>query len=118
MTKKKVVVEEVNSSSANDYRNNLPYLLKEDNGRWRDKAKCKGQPELLPLFFTDYPTSPKYKRVDMVAEAKVYCDQCSVRKECFAFAKSNNIQHGVWGGIDFFTSSNGTIKHKLPDSID
>lgn len=95
----------------------LPYLLKEGNNRWRDKAKCKGQPELLPLFFTEYPTSPKYKRIHMVAEAKVYCDQCSVRKECFAFAKDNNIHHGVWGGIDFFTSTNGTIKKKLPDSV-
>jgi hypothetical protein len=27
----------------------LPYLLNEDNGRWREHAKCKGQPELLPL---------------------------------------------------------------------
>jgi hypothetical protein len=117
MVKSDVMGEEYNSPIDHNLER-LPYLTHEDNGRWRDKAKCKGQPELLPLFFTDYPTSPKYKRVDMVAEAKVYCDQCSVRKECFAFAKSNNIQHGVWGGIDFFTSSNGTIKHVIPDSID
>lgn len=117
MAKSDVMGEEYNSPIDHNLER-LPYLTHEDNGRWRDKAKCKGQPELLPLFFTDYPTSPKYKRVDMVAEAKVYCDQCSVRKECFAFAKSNNIQHGVWGGIDFFTSSNGTIKHVIPDSID
>jgi hypothetical protein len=54
----------------------------------------------------------------MVEEAKVYCDQCSVRQECFTFAKKNNIRHGVWGGIDFFISSNGTIRASVPDSID
>jgi len=117
MTRSDVMGEEDNSPIDHNWLS-LPYLRKEDNGRWRDKAKCKGQPELLPLFFTEYPATTLYKRVDMVAEAKVYCDQCSVRKECFAFAKSNNIQHGVWGGIDFFTSTNGTIKQKLPDSID
>ena len=117
MTRSGVMGEEDNSPIDHNLER-LPYLLNEDNGRWRDKAKCKGQPELLPLFFTEYPTTILYKRADMIAEAKVYCDQCSVRKECFAFAKSNNIQHGVWGGIDFFTSTNGTIKRVIPDSID
>ena len=96
----------------------VPYVLNEDNGRWREHAKCKGQPELLLLFFTEYPATRAYKRVDMVAEAKVYCDQCSVRKECFAFAKSNNMQHGVWGGVDFYVSSDRTIKPNIPISID
>ena len=117
MTRSDVMGEEDNSPIDHNLER-LPYLTHEDNGRWRDKAKCKGQPELLPLFFTEYPATILYKRSDMVAEAKVYCDQCSVRKECFAFAKSNNIQPGVWGGIDFFTSTNGTIKHVIPDSID
>ena len=112
-----VVVGEDDSPAIYHDLHQLPYLLQEDNNRWRDRAKCKGQPELLPLFFTEYPATTSYKRVDMVAEAKVYCDQCSVRKECFNFARANNIQHGVWGGIDFFTSTNGTIKQKLPDFV-
>jgi hypothetical protein len=96
----------------------FPYLKYQDNGYWRNHAKCGNQPELLPLFFTEYPATRTYTRAMMVEEARFYCNQCSVRKECFNFAKQNDMRHGVWGGIDFYISSNGKTRASIPESID
>lgn len=96
----------------------LPALKVDGSNRWRQRAKCLGQPELTPLFFTDYPATKAYTRAHMLAEAQEFCNKCEVRKECFKFAKDNEIRHGIWGGVDFYIASNGTIRSIIPDSID
>ena len=96
----------------------LPALKVDGSNRWRERAECLGQPELTPLFFTDYRATKAYTRAHMVEEAQVFCNRCAVRKECFNFAKQNEMRDGVWGGVDFFVSSNGTIRPAIPDSVD
>lgn len=94
----------------------LPHLLTEDDGAWRDHAYCKGHRELLPLFFTENATRIRTRAV-MVAEAQEICAKCTVRKECFNFAKSNDMGHGVWGGVDFFIPKTGRKDRHIPDDI-
>jgi WhiB family transcriptional regulator, redox-sensing transcriptional regulator len=31
-------------------------------------------------------------------EALEVCEKCIVQQECRAFAESNDVEHGVWGG--------------------
>lgn len=97
-------------------RLSYPYLKKADNGSWRDFALCKGQPDLLSKFFVEGGTKSRPRSM-VVAEVKFfYCDNCAVRKNCFQFAKDNDMRHGVWGGVDFFVSRDG--RAPIPDSID
>lgn len=95
----------------------LPSLKFEDDGRWRDHAECRNKPEMTPVFFTENARRNRTRDM-MVEEARVLCNRCSVRKECFNFAKQNQMRDGVWGGIDFFVSTNAGRKHPIPDSID
>lgn len=85
----------------------LPHLLVRDDGKWRDHAYCLGLTELTQIFF-----NPR-----LAEHAKELCAMCKVRKECFAFAKNNNLGHGVWGGIDFRHPKKGK-KRVLPDDVD
>lgn len=57
---------------------------------WRDEARCAGDRESLPLFF-----SPN--RDDQKKAAEI-CAQCPVRLQCLQAALDNNEVHGVWGG--------------------
>lgn len=95
----------------------LPHLKFEDDGLWRDKAFCKGQPNLTPLFFTEN-AKRNNTRAMMVEQAQKICAQCTVRKECYNFAKKNDLRHGVWGGIDFYVSTDSPRLQPLPDSVD
>lgn len=92
------------------------YLKKAGTGLWRTKALCLGRHDLLSLFFAENATRAR-TRAMMIAEAKEkYCDNCPVRRECFHFAKDNEIKHGVWGGIDFTVGRDYTPD--IPDDID
>jgi hypothetical protein len=95
----------------------LPHLKYDDGGQWRDRAFCKGQPHLTPLFFTE-KAKRNNTRAMMVAESQKICNQCEVRKECYNFAKKNDLRHGVWGGVDFYVSSDSPRLTPLPESID
>lgn len=95
----------------------LPHLKYEDNGRWREHAECKGQPELTPIFFTEN-AKRNNPRATMVEQAQKICAQCKVRKECYNFAKQNDFRHGVWGGVDFFISTDSPRRVPLPDSVE
>ena len=95
----------------------LPSLKFEDNGRWREHAQCKGQSFMTPIFFTEN-AGRNNTRAMMIAQAQELCSQCTVRKECFNFAKQNDMRNGVWGGVDFFVSSNTHRRDPLPDSVD
>lgn len=104
----------------------LPYLLVPDDGRWREKGVCKGRTETTRLFFGELPDGSVPRgsgliKARITAEAMKLCAVCTVRKECFAFAKNNKIGHGVWGGVDFsFSRKKGekTKKQYIPDSVE
>ena len=118
------VIGEVGGEQPPAPRVDFPYLLVADKGSWRQKAKCLGQRELTPMFFGELPSGKLGRgtgdlRDYLINEAKSMCMDCSVRKECFRFAKDNKIGHGVWGGVDFFLTKtdkkNGRV---IPDDID
>lgn len=95
----------------------LPIALPKffDNGSWRDHAKCVG---MTDIFFPRQGIS-KDSRRENVRMAQAVCAECSVRKECFNFAKRNDEVDGVWGGIDFYKPRNGGKGARdIPDSID
>lgn len=55
---------------------------------WRADAACTGVgPE---LFFDPTPAT--------VRRAKALCARCPVRDECAEIARTNDEQHGIWGG--------------------
>lgn len=62
---------------------------------WRKKARCKGLS--VDLFF------PKKKEIKtnhfLIANSRLVCAGCPVRKECLRFAVDNVITHGIYGGV-------------------
>jgi WhiB family transcriptional regulator, redox-sensing transcriptional regulator len=67
------------SDGDNTFRPNRP--------DWQTQALCKGETE---LFFNEgFP--------NLVADAKKFCNRCTVRRICLRFALVND-EIGVWGG--------------------
>jgi hypothetical protein len=93
----------------------LPSLKFSDGESWKSEAKCLGKPELLQYFFAE-GIGRGQPRKPLVDKAKAICAECTVRSECFKFAKLNNFLYGVWGGIDFHTGK-GT-KRDIPEYVD
>ena len=56
---------------------------------WRDGARCKNIPEPELFFETGYDK-----------EAKKFCNQCPVRQHCLNEAVEDNLDFGVWGGMN------------------
>lgn len=101
----------------NNRYDDLPYLKYDDGGHWRDRAKCLGLTELTSrLFFPELGRGKKRKPV--IEEARKFCSDCPVRKECFNFAKQNEMVDGIWGGVDFLKHVRKHLKEPIPDSID
>lgn len=103
----------------------LPRLLVQDKGTWRDRGACTGHTEWTQYFFGEVPDLAHLPRKggrlreSLIGKAQAICAGCEVRKECFRFAKNNKIGHGVWGGIDFFMSSLDIRNNRqLPDDVD
>jgi WhiB family redox-sensing transcriptional regulator len=93
----------------------FPHLKFADSGDWRANAKCVGMTE---VFFPKQGMSIDSRRQN-VKIAQSVCAECTVRKECFNFAKKNDEVDGVWGGVDFYKPRNGgKSARKIPDSID
>jgi len=57
--------------------------------RWRELAACRGAD--LNLFFPG--------RGESAEPARQVCARCPVREPCLDYATSNQITHGVWGGL-------------------
>lgn len=76
----------------------FPQLKVADDGAWRDKAECRTLRDNT-LFFGFEQGRGKNKWNRQVATAKEMCGRCPVRQECLDFAQSNNIGHGIWGGL-------------------
>jgi WhiB family transcriptional regulator, redox-sensing transcriptional regulator len=63
---------------------------------WQLEALCaQTDPE---AFFPDLYSQSKF--------ARELCAQCPVRKECYDYAVNNDIEYGVWGGVDFTARRN------------
>jgi WhiB family redox-sensing transcriptional regulator len=59
---------------------------------WMLAAACRTiDPPDVDRFF---PTSG-----GSVAAAREYCEGCTVRAECGAYAIEHRVHHGVWGGM-------------------
>jgi WhiB family redox-sensing transcriptional regulator len=57
--------------------------------RWRRLAACHGTD--LNLFYPE--------RGESAEPARQVCAPCPVRQPCLAYALSNRITHGIWGGL-------------------
>jgi hypothetical protein len=57
--------------------------------RWREQAACYGTD--LNVFYPEHGESAR--------PARQVCAACPVRKPCLDYALSNQITHGVWGGL-------------------
>jgi WhiB family redox-sensing transcriptional regulator len=60
-----------------------------DDGSWREQGHCHSGDS--SCFFDGRRTK----------EAKAMCNMCPVADKCLAFALTNNLQDGVWGGYTF-----------------
>lgn len=74
---------------------NLPLLREPGDQSWRRNARCKGLS--VDLFF------PKKEDIKtnhvLIANARLVCAGCPVRRECLRFAIDNAITHGLYGGV-------------------
>lgn len=59
------------------------------DGDWRDDALCATVGGVF-WFPEDALTYRKAIKI---------CNECPVINECFNFAVSNHIHHGIWGGV-------------------
>lgn len=63
---------------------------------WEKEAACKNSPDIDPDAFF-----PVKIHGHEAFEAKRFClSRCPVTEECLAYALEQNIQYGVWGGLD------------------
>lgn len=60
---------------------------------WMDAAACIGKATDVFFPLPGGDTSISYSR------ARDICSGCDVSAECAAFADTENIQHGMWGGL-------------------
>ena len=58
---------------------------------WMEKGSCLGMD--TDLFF------PEKGDNIAVEEAKAICNKCEVKQTCLNWAMTNEIWHGVWGGL-------------------
>lgn len=63
---------------------------------WLTAAACRN--EDVELFFPSGSTSSN--AVATIRAAKEVCASCDVREACLEYALDNNIDAGVWGGLD------------------
>jgi WhiB family redox-sensing transcriptional regulator len=63
---------------------------------WRDESLCRRTPD-RDSFFPLGTTSPARAAT---ARAKTYCGFCPVRQTCAQWALTENMEFGVWGGLD------------------
>jgi WhiB family transcriptional regulator, redox-sensing transcriptional regulator len=62
---------------------------------WQDKANCRGVD--TNLFYLEQGFSKENERkLDIILPL---CNSCSVKGKCLSFAVTNQIEHGVWGGL-------------------
>lgn len=72
----------------------LPSLKVPDDGKWRDRARCRGMD--TALFF---PSGKGRHPRGFLDEVKQCCQECPVREECLKFAMNNELPYGIYGGL-------------------
>lgn len=92
----------------------LPIATYVDDGAWREHAVCRGMG--TKNFFGSI--SRGEARRPLIAKAIAVCQTCTVRKECFNFAKKSGENIGVWGGVDFFVSPKAKNPNVIPNSVE
>ena len=65
---------------------------------WQSEAGCRGSD--ANLFFSPTHAETKDERVVRESRAKAICNECSVRRDCLAFALATREPHGIWGGLN------------------
>lgn len=64
------------------------------NNDWRHEAVCRGEdPELF------FPVGDAGPALLQIAEAKAVCRRCPVASECLAWALTQGLFDGVFGGM-------------------
>lgn len=59
---------------------------------WQTKAACSEDKD-----FVDFPKKTETKAI---AYSKSVCLYCPVRRECLAYAVTERIDEGIWGGTE------------------
>lgn len=62
---------------------------------WMDEAACRRRP--LEHFFIEQPNTRSGRLA--VTAAKATCASCTVADRCLAYAETNFIGYGIWGGL-------------------
>ena len=70
---------------------NDAFRLVDKDDYWMESAKCRNKNDVVW-----FPAQGKYNEI---AIAKKFCDDCRVKQRCLQYAVTNNIMHGVWGGL-------------------
>lgn len=65
---------------------------------WQSEAGCRGSD--ANLFFSPTHVETKDERTARESRAKSICAECSVRRDCLAFALETREPHGIWGGLN------------------
>ncbi|MFD3717227.1 WhiB family transcriptional regulator [Streptomyces sp. NPDC058674] len=66
---------------------------------WRDRALCRQIPDADTEFFPVGTTAP-FRAV--TERTKEFCGFCPVRMACAEWALTQNMEFGIWGGLDEF----------------
>jgi len=70
-------------------------LTQARGGSWQQASRCRNEP---PEVFFPIGHGPAAQR--QAERAKRICAVCGVREQCLAWAVSNGIRDGVFGGLD------------------
>ncbi|MEV6569975.1 WhiB family transcriptional regulator [Streptomyces sp. NPDC051577] len=79
---------------------------------WRDDALCRRSPD-PSSFFPVGTTAPARAATE---RAKTYCGFCPVRAACARWALAENMEFGVWGGLD--ENERRSLRRHHKDDID
>ena len=92
MTTQKKKGEQVSKPGIYNYMTLMAeFELIDKSTSWMEKGLCLGMD--TELFFPE-------KGDNAAAEgAKAICDKCKVKQTCLNWAMTNEIWHGVWGGL-------------------
>lgn len=80
---------------------------------WMEKGACLGMD--TELFFPEKGDSAT------VEEARTVCNKCAVKQTCLNWAMTNEIWHGVWGGLSgnqrYLKAKNGRRVNPTQDNL-
>ncbi|MFJ3834493.1 WhiB family transcriptional regulator [Streptomyces sp. NPDC090054] len=80
---------------------------------WRDDALCQRSPD-PGAFFPVGTTAPARA---ITADAKTFCGHCPVRPACARWALTEDVEFGVWGGLDEY-ERRSLRRHHLDEITD